>query len=178
MKKSMVFFAALLLLIPFYGYMRPTEVLASTPASQATINQEILQRLLVLVAQLQEQLARLQAAQPAVVSNNSDVFVLTVTYPRGDEVFSEGQIVNIGWSPNGASMPGIKKIELVPLSSTARRRTLFSTARGDSPIYDGHFQVEMPRPTNSSGGGRYKIRVTDMNGKTDSSDIFVLNAKG
>ena len=111
-------------------------------------------------------------------SDKSIMEPLTVTYPRGDEVFGEGQKINIGWMPNGIpSAPGITKIELLSLDDGENTK-LYPISKSDSPIYDGHFQVKLPRPIDESGGGDYKIRITDANGKTDMSEIFTLNAKG
>ena len=160
-----VLIVALFLTAGVSGYARPAQA-ALTVADAAKI-----QELLQLVAQLQAQLIQLQQ------SNRSAS--LTVTYPRGGEIFADGIIVNIGWAPNGPTQPGIKKIELISTSSS-RRKTLFTTVGGDAPIYDGHYEVEIPRsifPSDATSG-YFKIRVTDTNGKRDSSEIFRINKKG
>jgi hypothetical protein len=151
-------------LLMMSGFSRPVEA-ASTTADSAK-----LQELLALLSQLQAQLAQLQQDEDLLLS-------LEVTSPVGKEIFSEDDMVSVTWKPNGSTQPGIKKIELVPTKGS-KTKTLFSTSRNDSAIFDGYYDVQLPRPTTSGTGAYYKIRITDTGGRTDLSDSFRINKKG
>lgn len=144
------------------GFSRPVEA-ASTTADSVKI-----QELLALLSQLQAQLAQLQ---------QNESFLLPLEVTVGGDAFSEDDIMDIGWKPNGPTQPGIKKIELVPTKGS-KVKMLFSTSRNDSAIFDGHYEAQLPRPTTSGTGAYYKIRVTDTGGRTDLSDSFRINKKG
>ena len=91
----------------------------------------------------------------------------------------EGETIHVAWSPVGPTTTrGVSTIELIS-TDNAEDFVLFSKRVANYKVdYDGHFAVKLPKPTDTTSEGEYKIRITAPDGETDMSNAsFVLRTK-
>lgn len=171
---------AILLLIPVFAMPSVSSAYSNSSSSNTNDDTTLLKQLIALVQSLQQQLNELLEQQSSD-SSSTNLYngPLTIDYPNGGQIFSEGEEVGIGWHPNGPlTSTDITKVELISTQGE-KDFVLCYDAKEECEDEDGIVYLEMPRPRDDDGGGKYKIKITGEDGQTDMSDkSFTLYAKG
>lgn len=171
-----VFLVAIIILSPL-SFVRAESSAPGMSVNITSQSSSVVQQLMTQLINLQQQL--IEVLQDQMSSGDDSLYPLTVTYPNGEEIFVEGETIHVAWSPVGpTTVRGVSTVELVS-TDDAKDFVLFSKQVANYKVdYDGHFAVKLPKPTDASGEGEYKIRITAPDGETDMSDTsFVLQSK-